>query len=117
MDCFLFARGEPIMASLVSEHLEHRFLVHYFASKRIHEADVMVHVCAEERMRIVIAREEFVNDYSFIDEIDAKRAASKLPLLILKIVRRTDDRGNTVRAEMLLQKNKFTRSRQVVTMT
>ena len=73
--------------SLVREHLKHRFLVHDFASERIHETNVVVHVCADERVRIVIAREEFVDDYPFINEIDAKRAASKLPLLILEIVR------------------------------
>ena len=65
----------------VREHLEHRFLVHDFASERIHETNIMVHVCADERVRIVIAREEFVDDYPFVNEIDAKRAASKLPLL------------------------------------
>ena len=41
----------------------------------------MVHVCADERVRIVIARQEFVDDHSLVNEIDAKRAASKLPLL------------------------------------
>ena len=63
----------------------------------------MVHICADERVRIVIAREEFVDDDPFINKIDAKRAASKLPLLILEIVRRTYDSGNPARAEMLLQ--------------
>src|SRR5437870_558125 len=74
----------------------------------------MVHVCADERMRIIIARQEFVDDHSLVNEIDAKRAASKLPLLILEILGRTDDGGNTVRAEMLLQKNELTRRRQVL---
>ncbi len=101
------------LALLVREHLEHRFLVHDFASERIHETNVVVHICADERVRIVIAREEFVDDYPFINEIDAKRAASKLPLLILEILRRTYDGGNAVRAEMLLQKNELTRRRQV----
>ena len=40
------------------EHLKHRFLVHDFASERIHETNVMVHVRANERMRIIIARQE-----------------------------------------------------------
>jgi hypothetical protein len=65
-------------------------------------------------MRIVIAREEFVDDHSLVNEIDAKRAASKLPLLILEILRRTYDRGNAVRAEMLLQKDELTRRRQIL---
>ena len=65
-------------------------------------------------MRIVIAREEFVDDYPLINEIDAKRAASKLPLLILEIVRRTYDSWNTMRAEILLQKDEFTRRRQIL---
>ena len=59
----------------------------------------MVHVCADERMGIVIARQELVDDYPLINEIDAKRAASKLPLLILEIVRRTYDSWNTMRGE------------------
>ena len=74
----------------------------------------MVHICADEGVRIVIAREEFVDDDPFINEIDAKRAASKLPLLILEIFRRTYDGGNVVRAEMLLQKDELTRRRQVL---
>src|SRR5205814_5681781 len=112
--CFLVARGEAILTLLVGEHFEHRFLVHDFASERIHQTYVMVHVCADERVRIVIAREEFVNDYPFVNEIDAKRAASKLPLLILEVARRTDDRGNAVCAETISQKNEFTRGRQVL---
>ena len=52
-----------------------------------------------------------MDDYPLVNEIDAKRAASKLPLLILEIVRRTDEGGNTSRAEMFLQKNKFVRER------
>ena len=55
-----------------------------------------------------------MDDYPFINEIDAKRAASKLPLLIREIARRTDDGGNTMRAEVLLQKDEFTRRRQVL---
>src|SRR4030095_11812206 len=65
-------------------------------------------------MRIIIAREELVDDHSLVDQINAKRAASKLTLLILEVVRRTDDGGNPVRAEMLLQKNELTRRRQVL---
>jgi hypothetical protein len=64
-------------------------------------------------VRIVIAREEFVNNHSLVNQIDTKRAASKCPLLILQILRRTYDGGNAVRAEMLLQKNELTRRRQV----
>ena len=73
-------------------------------------------ICTDDWVRIVIAREEFVDDYPFINEIDAKRAASKLPLLILEIFRRTYDGGNVVRvrAEMLLQKDELTRRRQVL---
>ncbi len=73
----------------------------------------MVHICADERVRVVEARQEFVDDHSLVNQIDAKRAASKLSLLILEIVRRTYDSGNTLRAEMLLQKNELTRGRQV----
>ena len=102
------------MALIVREHLKHRFLVHDFASERIHETNVMIRICADERVRIIMARQEFVNDHSLVNQIDAKRAASKLPLLILEIVRRTYDSGNAVRAEMLLQKNKFTRGRQIL---
>ena len=82
---------------VVSEDFKHCLLVHDFASERIHETDIVVHICADERVRVVIAREEFVNDYPFVNEIDAKRAASKLPLLILEVARRTDDRGNQIR--------------------
>ena len=82
------------MAALVSEHLEHRFLVHDLAPKRIHETNVVVYIRADEWVRIVRACEEFVNDYPFVNEIDAKRAAAKLPLLVLKIIRRTDDGRN-----------------------
>src|SRR6266446_346145 len=84
-NCLLFAPGEPTAALFVREHLKHRFLVHDLASERIHETNVVVHICADEWVRIAIAREEFVDDYPFINEIDAKRAASKLPLLILEI--------------------------------
>src|SRR4029453_7220839 len=73
----------------------------------------MVHVCADQRVRMVTAREEFVNNYSLVNEIDAKCAASKLPWLILQIVGRTNDGGNAVRAEMLLQKDELTLRRQV----
>src|SRR5207249_5594430 len=111
---FLFASSEPTLTFLVREHLKHRFLVHDFASERIHETNVVVHICADERVRIVIAREEFVNDHPLVNEIDAKRAAPQLPLLILEVVRRTYDSGNAVRAEMLLQKNELTRRRQVL---
>src|SRR5438477_10318348 len=97
---------------VVSEDFKHCLLVHDFASERIHERDILVHICADERVRVVIAREEFVNDYPFVNEIDAKRAASKLPLLILEVARRTDDRGNAVCAETISQKNEFTRGRQ-----
>src|SRR6476659_6521618 len=45
---FLFARTEPTLALLIREHLEHRFLVHDFASERIHEAKVVVYICANE---------------------------------------------------------------------
>src|SRR6516162_6180553 len=101
----LFARSEPALALFIREHLEHRLLVHDFASERIHQAHVMVHICADERMRVIKARQEFVDDHSLVNEIDAKRAASKLPLLILEIVRRTNDGRNTVCAEMFFQKN------------
>jgi len=74
----------------------------------------VVHVCADERVRIIVTREEFVDDNSLINEIDAKRAVSQLPLLILEILGRTYDGGNAVRAEMLLQKDELTRRRQIL---
>jgi hypothetical protein len=61
---------------LVREHLEHRFLVHDFASEGIHETNIVVRVCAGERMGIIIARKELVDDHSLVNEIDSKRAAS-----------------------------------------
>ena len=113
-NCFLFVPSEPISAFFIREHLKHGFLMHDFASERIHETNVVVYISADEWVRIVIACEEFVDDYPFINEIDAKRAASKSPLLILEILRRTYDSGNAVRAEMLSQKNELTRRRQVL---
>src|SRR5215468_3206894 len=74
----------------------------------------MVHVCADERMRAVVACQEFVDDHSLVNEIDTKAVAPKLPLLILEIVRRTDDGANILSAEMLLEKNELTRRRQIL---
>src|SRR4249919_526778 len=68
--CFLFTRCEPILALFVRKHLEHRFLMHDLASERIYETNVVIHICADEWVRIVMAREEFVDDDPFINEID-----------------------------------------------
>src|SRR5215510_14392082 len=102
---FLLAGGEPVLPMLVCEHLKHRFLMDYFASERIHEAHIVVHVRADERMAIIVTRQEFVDDHSLVNEIDGKRAASKLPILIFENVGRTNDGGNTMLGKILLQKN------------
>ena len=65
-----------MLALLVREHLKHRFLVHDFASERIHQTYVMVDVCPDERMRVIITRKELMDDYSLVNEIDSKCAAS-----------------------------------------
>jgi hypothetical protein len=92
---------------VVSEHLKCRFIVHDFASEWIHETNVVVHVCADEWMRIVVAGEEFVDEYSFVNKIDAEDAASQIAGPVFEIVWRTDDGGNTMRGEMILQENEF----------
>ena len=64
-------------------------------------------------MRLVISGQEFMNDYSFINKIDVKCAASQLASPILEIVRRTDDGGNAMRHEVASQQNEFVGSRQI----
>src|SRR6266699_4212006 len=101
---FLFALRKPILMHIVGEHLKRRLLVHDFASERIHETNVVVHVCAGEWMRIVVAGEEFVDEYSFVNKIYAEAAAaSQLAALIFEVVWRTDDGGNTMLREMIPQ--------------
>jgi hypothetical protein len=102
-DCFLFTPRKPILMLVVSEHLKCRFLVHDFASKRIHQTNVVVHVCANERVPIVIPGEEFVDDYSFINKIDMKGAAAQLAAPVFEIVWRADDGRNTMRRKMIPQ--------------
>ena len=77
--------------------------MHDFASKRIHQTHVMVDVCADEWMRVVIAREEFVDDDSFINKIDAKIAESQLAAPVFEIIWRAHDGGNVARSKMISQ--------------
>jgi hypothetical protein len=100
---FLFAVRKPILMLVVSEHLKYRFFVHDFASEWIHETNVVVQVCADEWMRIVVAGEEFVDDYSFVNKIHTEAAASQLAAPVFEIVWRTDDGGNTMLREMIPQ--------------
>ena len=51
--------------------------MHYFAPERIYETNMMIHAGAHQRMRFIIPAEEFVNDYSFVDEIDFKITAAQ----------------------------------------
>src|SRR6266508_5587636 len=64
-------------------------------------------------MRLVISGQEFVNEYSFIDKIDMKGAASQLATLVFEVVWRADDGGNTARREVILQQDEFAGCRQV----
>jgi hypothetical protein len=66
-DCFRFAGAKPILVLVAGEDLKHRLLVNDCASERIHEANVVIHVRADEWVGLVITRQEFVDDYSFIN--------------------------------------------------
>jgi hypothetical protein len=54
-------------------------------------------------MRLVISAQKFVDDYSFINKIDMKGAASQLATLVFEVVWRADDGGNTARREVISQ--------------
>src|SRR2546427_12161539 len=114
MEYFVFAGGKPILVFVVSEHLKGCFLVNDFASERIHETDIVIHICADKWMRLVTAGQEFVDDYSFIDQIDPKDTGPQLTTPVFKIIWRADDGGNTMRCEVILQQNEFARCRQVL---
>src|SRR6266511_4470088 len=64
-------------------------------------------------MRLVISGQEFVNEYSFINKIDMKGAASQFATLVFEVVWRADDGGNTARREVILQQDEFAGCRQV----
>src|SRR6266540_4348335 len=58
-------------------------------------------------MRLVISGQKFVDDYSFINKIDMKGAASQLATLVFEVVWRADDGGNTARREVILQQGRI----------
>ena len=60
----------------VGQQLKAGFLVYNLAAKRVYQTNVSVDISAHERVRLVIACEKFVNDYSFIDKIDSKIVAA-----------------------------------------
>jgi hypothetical protein len=99
---------------VVGQHLKHRLLVNDFAAERIHETNIVTHVCADEWVGFVVARDELVDDYSLINKVDAKGAASQLAIPVFKVVWRADDGGNAMRGEMIPQENKFVGCRRVL---
>jgi hypothetical protein len=88
--------------------------MHDFASERIYETNVMIHVRAHQRMRFIVSGEEFVDDYPFVDEIDFKITAAQPATIVFQFVRRTDDRAHAMSLEMISQQNKFVRCRQIL---
>ena len=59
-------------------------------------------------------REQFVDEDSFVNEIDRKIAAAQLAFLIGKIVGGTNNRANTLADEIISQQHKFIRGGQIL---
>jgi len=102
------------LRSFVGQQFEAGLLVHDFASERIYQTNMMIHIRPDQRMRFIVSREEFVNDYSFVDEIDFKITTAQPAAIVFQFVRRADDGGNAMRREVISQQNKFVRCRQIL---
>ena len=62
-------------------------------------------------MCLVVATEELVHEYSFVDEINPEIAATKSVVAVLQLVWRTNDRANPVFEKGILQQSEFVRGR------
>src|SRR5437773_1454503 len=110
--CALFG-GEPTRVAFVGQQLEAGLLMHDFASERIYQTNMMIRVGAHQRMRFIVLREEFVNNYAFVDEIDFKIATAQAPAIVFQLIRRTDNRAHTARREMIFQQDELSCCRQI----
>ena len=62
------AGGTPdVVGRIVSQQLKAGFLVHDLAAERIYQTNVSADISTHERVCLVIACEQFVDDYSFVD--------------------------------------------------
>jgi hypothetical protein len=86
--------------------------VHYLAAERVDEADAPVHVGAHERVRLVVAFEEFVDDDALVDEVDAEVAAAQRAAFVLKLVGRADDRPHAARGEVVADEDELVLGRE-----
>src|ERR1700724_1014654 len=65
-------------------------------------------------MRLIVTREEFVNDDSLINQIDLKIPTPQFSRAIFQLVRRTNGRAhNTMGGEMIPEQDKFVRCREI----